>query len=86
MPLYVRDESVNALAEQARTILKAPTKTEAIRLALQRVIQEELAKPTLGERVARLREKYALADHASLRPFDDRSFLDQMWGDTDVRR
>lgn len=86
MPLYVRDERVNALAEEARTILKAPTKTEAIRLALQRLIEEERAKPSLGERVARLREKYALAEHASLQSFDDKAFLDRMWGDVDVRR
>ena len=46
MPLYVRDERVNQLAEQAQKILKAPTKTDAIRQA-----QEDEKRPPLAERL-----------------------------------
>jgi antitoxin VapB len=57
MPLYVRDERVNELAEQVQKILKAPTKTDAIRQALEKVVESstpsnEAEKQPLRERVA----------------------------------
>ena len=91
MPLYVRDERVNQLAEQAQKILKAPTKTEAIRQALERVVtqSEKNDNPSLtalGEKVRKLRKEFNLPDYASLPPFDDKAFLDEMWGNDDVYR
>ncbi|SMD06891.1 type II toxin-antitoxin system VapB family antitoxin [Rhizobium sp. RU36D] len=83
MPLYVRDERVNELAEEVRKILKAPTKTEAIRQALERVMTENASEPTLAERLAKVREKYDLPQYADLETFDQKAYLDEMWG-TDV--
>ncbi|MDZ7875025.1 MAG: type II toxin-antitoxin system VapB family antitoxin [Rhizobium sp.] len=54
MPLYVRDERVNQLAEQAQKILKAPTKTDAIRQALERVVGAEEQRPPLAERLEKI--------------------------------
>ncbi len=86
MPLYVRDEKVNQLAEQAQKNLKAPTKTDAIRQALERVVQEDEQRPSLSERLQKLRKKYNMPTYESLDPFDEKAFLDEMWGDNDVHR
>lgn len=93
MPLYVRDERVNQLAEQVRKILNAPTKTDAIRQALERVVEsssdeagQEEQKPSLRERLDKLRAKYDMPPYESLKPFDEKAFLDEMWGDDDVHR
>ncbi len=86
MPLYVRDERVNQLAEQAQKILKAPTKTDAIRQALERVVEADEQRPPLAERLEKLRAKYNMPAHDSLEPFDEKAFLDDMWGDADVHR
>ncbi len=86
MPLYVRDEKVNQLAEQAQKILKAPTKTDAIRQALERVVQEDEQRPSLSERLEKLRTKYNMPTYETLEPFDEKAFLDEMWGDNDVHR
>jgi antitoxin VapB len=85
MPLYVRDERVNQLAEQARKILNAPTKTDAIRQALERVVAEppHLAdgpeKPPLAERLKAIRDQYRSMGTPDP-DFDDKKFLDGMWG------
>lgn len=86
MPLYVRDERVNKLAEQAQKILKAPTKTDAIRQALERVVEAEEQRPPLAERLEKIRAKYNMPAYESLEPFDEKAFLDEMWGDNDVHR
>ncbi len=80
MPLYVRDERVNQLAEQARKILKAPTKTDAIRQALERVVEGEKRRPLLGERLETLKQRYRSMGTADP-DFDEKAFLDDMWGD-----
>ncbi len=86
MPLYVRDERVNQLAEQAQKILKAPTKTDAIRQALERVVEAEEQRPPLAERLEKIRAKYNMPAYESLEPFDEKAFLDERWGDNDVHR
>lgn len=86
MPLYVRDERVNQLAEQAQKILKAPTKTDAIRQALERVVEAEEQRPPLAERLEKIRAKYNMPAYECLEPFDEKAFLDEMWGDNDVHR
>ncbi|KEQ04650.1 MULTISPECIES: type II toxin-antitoxin system VapB family antitoxin [Pseudorhizobium] len=80
MPLYVRDERVNQLAEQAQKILNAPTKTDAIRQALERVVGDsEPAKPMLADRLKAIRDRYQAL--GSPNPdFDEKQFLDEMWG------
>ncbi len=83
MPLYVRDERVNELAEQARKILNAPTKTDAIRQALQRVVETSEAsdtseKPSLRERLKAIQDEVKRLGKPNP-DFDDKAFLDEMW-------
>lgn len=81
MPLYVRDERVNQLAEQAQKILKAPTKTDAIRQALERVVEADEQRPPLAERLEKIKQRYRSMG-ASDADFDEKAFLDEMWGDS----
>ncbi|MGC5301788.1 type II toxin-antitoxin system VapB family antitoxin, partial [Escherichia coli] len=48
MPLYVKDQQVDALAEQLAA-LRGTSKTEAVRQALQSEIAREKGKPDLVE-------------------------------------
>uniref|UniRef100_A0A7C1NYN5 Histidinol dehydrogenase n=1 Tax=Agrobacterium albertimagni TaxID=147266 RepID=A0A7C1NYN5_9HYPH len=80
MPLYVRDERVNQLAEQAQKILKAPTKTDAIRQALERVVEAEEQRPPLAERLEKIKQRYQGMGEVDPN-FDGKAFLDEMWDD-----
>lgn len=100
MTLSIRDDRLEELAEQARQILNVPTKNDAIREALERVVtqaertrlsveltaaQAEKAR-MLNDRLEALRAKYNMPPHSALAPFDEKAFLDEMWGDDDVHR
>ncbi len=80
MPLYVRDESVNDLASEAQRVLKTKTKTEAIRIALERVVQKEFPTQTLQERMKVFQDRFRELGEP-LEDFDQKAYLDEMWGD-----
>jgi antitoxin VapB len=92
MALSLDDEGIDRLAEQAQKILNAPSKTEAIRQALERVVDDDKTQAELKsaiplrERLDRLRQKFNLPSYESLEPFDDKAFFDDMWGHNDVHR
>ncbi len=78
MPLYIRDDEVDALASRVQRLAGTRTKTEAVRLALKREISRiESARP-LEERIAK---SMALADTmgAGESDFDMKAFTDEMW-------
>lgn len=88
MALHITDPELDALAEHAQRILKAETKTDAIRQALERVVDEDVAvdmapKNTPQEKPLEGRLK-ALQDRVKALgtpnpDFDDKAFLDEMW-------
>ena len=92
MPHHGYEGNIDQLAEQARQILKVPTRADAIRQALERVVESEksqqvvLTKSVLKERLDTLRREFRLPPNASLPPFDEKAFLDDMWGEDDVPR
>ncbi|MEF0940318.1 type II toxin-antitoxin system VapB family antitoxin [Rhizobium sp. BR 362] len=49
MPLYIKDDAIDRLARRYQALTKASTKTEAVRLALQKALDEELSKPALAD-------------------------------------
>ena len=49
MPLYIKDDTIDRLARRYQALTKASTKTEAVRLALQKALDEELTKPVLAD-------------------------------------
>ncbi|NTF43739.1 type II toxin-antitoxin system VapB family antitoxin [Rhizobium rhizogenes] len=49
MPLYIKDDAIDRLARRYQALTKTSTKTEAVRLALQKALDEELTKPALAD-------------------------------------
>ncbi|WFS04673.1 type II toxin-antitoxin system VapB family antitoxin [Rhizobium tumorigenes] len=49
MPLYIKDDAIDRLARRYQALTKAPSKTEAVRKALQLALDTELAKPVLED-------------------------------------
>jgi antitoxin VapB len=49
MPLYIKDDAIDRLARRYQALTKSSTKTEAVRLALQKALDEELTKPALAD-------------------------------------
>ena len=81
MPLYIKDDTVAALAGQAQAALGARSKTEAVRVALERVIKEAKAGRDVDERLA---AAYALAARfrAEADPaYDHKADMDAGWGE-----
>ncbi len=93
MALFLTDEELDALAERAQRVLNAPTKKDAVRQALERVVGEEVletseatSETSLRERLDQLRREFKLPAYETLKPFDEKAFLDEMWGENDVHR
>jgi len=80
MPLYIRDDEVDALAVEVQAATGAPTKTEAVRMALRHELQRSQTRDPLRERLGA-----ALAAARQIGPvdseFDLKRFADAMWGD-----
>ncbi|TPJ58723.1 type II toxin-antitoxin system VapB family antitoxin [Mesorhizobium sp. B2-6-1] len=80
MPLYIRDDEVDALATKLQRETNAPSKTEAVRTALLHELERSRARKPLRERIAVLQ-----AQEAALGPsdttFDIKAFMDEMWED-----
>ncbi|AYD00424.1 type II toxin-antitoxin system VapB family antitoxin [Neorhizobium sp. NCHU2750] len=86
MALDLTNEELDALAERARKVLNAPTKQDAVRQALERVVGEpskeaEQAenRATRADRLQALQREYQ--SMGSFNPdFNEKKFLDDMWG------
>ena len=80
MPLYIRDNDVDALAGQLQKAMKAPSKTEAVRTALANELERNRARTPLMERIKKLQEE--VRDLGPRDPnFDMKRFTDEMWED-----
>lgn len=80
MPLYIRDDEVDALAAKLQRETNAPSKTEAVRTALLHELERQRAKVPLRDRIVRLQEeakKIGLPNP----DFDMKKFTDEMWED-----
>jgi len=79
MALYIRDDTVDALAAKLQAKTGARTKTEAVRAALEHELKRLEAGKSFAERNA---EAFALADRigAPNPDFDEKKFMDEMWG------
>jgi antitoxin VapB len=49
MPLYIKDDEIDRLARRYQALIRSATKTDAVRRALQKALDEELAKPVLAD-------------------------------------
>jgi len=80
MPLYIRDDKVDELAAKVQAALRAPTKIEAVRQALQHELERLHAGKTFEEKIAKA---LALADQIGPPnpDFNEKEFMDEMWGE-----
>jgi antitoxin VapB len=88
MPLYIRDDEVDALAIKVQEITKSRTKTEAVRLALEHELQRQKESLPLSERlapalamVAAIRAEAAANGLTGNDDFDMKAFTDEGWGE-----
>ncbi|KQU65889.1 histidinol dehydrogenase [Aminobacter sp. DSM 101952] len=78
MPLYIRDNEVDALAAELQAVTGAASKTEAVRTALRHELARNRAKIPLRNRLASLQER--VAELGLPNPdFDMKKFTDEMW-------
>lgn len=87
MALDLTDTELDALAERARRVLNAPSKQDAVRQALERVVETEPRADAdisisnnvnRSERLRLIQQKYLSL--GALDPnFDEKKFLDEMW-------
>jgi antitoxin VapB len=78
MPLYIRDDEVDALAVKVQAVTGARTKTDAVRIALQHEIERNRRRTPLRERLAAAKaiaQQIGPVDPA----FDMKAFTDALW-------
>jgi len=80
MALYVRDEDVDRLATEVKQAYGSRTKTEAVRMALERALDEKRKELPLRERLKALQEETRRISNP-IPDFDDKAYFDEMWGD-----
>lgn len=80
MPLYIRDDAVDALATELQRETNAPSKTEAVRTALLHELERNRVRKPLRDRIAVLQAKYAALGPSDPN-FDMKAFTDEMWED-----
>lgn len=79
MPLYIKDEAINEMAVKFQKTIHAPSKTDAVREALQRALAFEQAKPGLADIAAGLcRNLGAKADRTKTE-VADKPFRDSLY-------
>lgn len=79
MALYIRDPEVDELAVRLQKLTGAPTKTEAVRTALQGAIQRSREQIPLKERLRRIKEEAWATGLVPDPNFDQKAFFDEMW-------
>lgn len=80
MPLYIRDDDVDALAVKVMQMTKAPSKTEAVRRALMHELDRNTQAVPVKDRVAQLTQRVKARMGPNQSDFDPKKFADDMWG------
>lgn len=78
MPLYIRDETVAALAVKVMKATGAKTKTDAVRNALQAQLDAELNRKPLLERLQPILDRAEQVGEPDP-DFDMKKYTDDMW-------
>lgn len=78
MPLNIRSEEVNLLAERLATRMHM-SKTAAVKLALENELKREDAKLPMLERIREIQERFSRFPRTGLEA--DKAFYDELSGD-----
>ena len=79
MSLYIRDNDVDALAVKVQQLTKAPSKTEAVRRALQNELARAQAAVPLKDRIRAIQDNVKARMGPNKADFDMKKFTDEMW-------
>ncbi|MDW6025874.1 type II toxin-antitoxin system VapB family antitoxin [Mesorhizobium sp. BAC0120] len=79
MALYIKDSTVDDLAEQVRVRLGARTKTAAVRAALKHELQRIEAEIPLREKLTALRTRARERLGPPLHDIDLKKLMDELW-------
>lgn len=79
MALYIRDNEVDVLARQVQNATNAPSKTEAVRLALRHELERVREAEPLRDRIRKLQDA-ARAMGPGDPDFDMKKFTDELSG------
>jgi len=81
MPLYIKDDEVDALATELQTLSGAATKTEAVRTALKDAIERKRdRKTTIRESIKQAQEMARKMGVRNDPDFDMKEFMDDLSG------
>ena len=78
MPLYIRDDAVDALAQEVMKATGAKTKTDAVRKALQLQLEAEMNRKPLLERLQPILDRAGQIGKPDP-DFDMKKYTDEMW-------
>jgi antitoxin VapB len=82
MVLYIRDESVDALAAELQRVTGAATKTQAVRTALENEIKRRREEVPLIDRIRAIQERVRQIGLPNP-DFDMKKFSDELYGEED---
>lgn len=80
MALYVKDEEVDRLAEEVQAAYGVKTKTEAVRIALKRALEQPDKKAELRRKLEALQAEVRRIGNPDPN-FDEKAYTDMMWCD-----
>jgi len=81
MPLYIKDDEVDALATELQTLSGARSKTEAVRTALKDAIERKRdRKTTIRESIKQAQEMARKMGVRNDPDFDMKEFMDDLSG------
>ncbi|WP_279483572.1 type II toxin-antitoxin system VapB family antitoxin [Aureimonas sp. SK2] len=79
MALYIKDPDVDALADELKRLTNAPTKAEAVRVALRRSVDLARQRLPMEDRLAKA---FAIVDpDGPFGPGDHKTTTDELWGE-----
>lgn len=79
MALFIKDQTVDALAERYQAAIKAKTKTEAVRQALERALRDPDAKQDYVDRMVAWSKAFNARTQQSETEYDEKAFIDSLY-------
>jgi len=83
MALYIKDSTVDELAEKVRLELGVRTKTDAVRMALMHELQRKANIKPLRERIAEVQKRASEVLSAPIQGIDLKALMDDLWEEGD---
>ncbi|MRN43458.1 MULTISPECIES: type II toxin-antitoxin system VapB family antitoxin [unclassified Brucella] len=83
MPLFIKDDSVDRMAEQLRLRIGARTKTDAVRMAIMHELERVESQIPLRDKLAALRERARERLGPPVHGVDMKKLMDELWEESE---